>query len=145
MADGLNRVTLIGNLGADPELRVLNDGKSVLRLRLATSSSWLDDNRVRQERTEWHSCTVWGKRAEGLAKILSKGDRLAVEGEIRYSQYDDKDGIKRYRAEISVRNVVLCGSSRSSSSGGAGGGSREEYQAPPEPEGYGAGDDDIPF
>src|SRR5687767_6582246 len=97
MADGLNRVMLLGNLGADPELRMTSGGQAVLKLRLATSESYLDRNRVRQERTEWHSVTVWGKRAEALAKILSKGSRIFIEGGLRTSSYDDREGHKRYR------------------------------------------------
>ncbi|HVJ20990.1 MAG TPA: single-stranded DNA-binding protein, partial [Polyangiaceae bacterium] len=92
MAEGLNRVMLLGNLGADPELRMTSGGQAVLKLRLATSETYLDRNKVRQERTEWHSVVVWGKRAEGLAKILSKGSRLFIEGGLRTSSYDDKEG-----------------------------------------------------
>ncbi|MDF3067541.1 MAG: Single-stranded DNA-binding protein [Polyangiaceae bacterium] len=119
MAEGLNRVMLLGNLGADPELRVTSGGQSVLKLRLATSETYLDKNRVRQERTEWHSVVVWGKRAEALGKFLTKGSRLFVEGGLRTSSYDDKEGNKRYRTEIVASNIILSGSG-----GGGGGGAR---------------------
>jgi single-strand DNA-binding protein len=109
MAEGLNRVMLLGNLGADPELRSTSAGQAILKFRLATSESYVDRNRARQERTEWHNVVVWGKRAEALAKILSKGSRLFVEGSIRSSSYEDRDGNKRYRTEIIATNVVLCG------------------------------------
>src|SRR6187200_3086535 len=109
MADGLNRVMLLGNLGADPELRMTPSGQAVLKLRLATSESYLDRNKVRQVRTERHSVVVWGKRAEGLAKILSKGSRRFVEGGIRTSSYDDKEGHKRYRSEVVANNIILSG------------------------------------
>ena len=128
MAEGLNKVMLLGNLGADPELRVTAGGQAVLKLRLATSETYLDRNRERQERTEWHSVVVWGKRAEGLAKILAKGSRLFVEGGLRTSSYDDRDGNKRYRTEIVAQNIILGGSG-----GGAGGGRgapRDSYDAP---------------
>ncbi len=69
MAEGLNRVMLLGNLGADPELKMTSGGQAVLKLRLATSETYLDRNKVRQERTEWHSVVVWGKRAEALGKV----------------------------------------------------------------------------
>lgn len=158
MADGLNRVMLLGNLGADPELRMTPNGQAVLKLRLATSESYLDRNRVRQERTEWHSVVVWGKRAEALNKILSKGSKVFVEGGLRTSSYDDREGHKRYKTEIVASNIILAGGSR------GGGGSRmsDDYGGPsgddqgPAPSGggggggyddgdYGGGDDDIPF
>jgi len=112
MSDGLNRATLLGNLGADPELRFTQAGKPVLNLRLATTASYLDKDQERQERTEWHTVTVWGPRAEGLAKILAKGNRLYVEGEIRYSSYEDKEGNEKWKTEIVASNVLLCGGAK---------------------------------
>lgn len=109
MADGLNRVMLLGNLGSDPELRMTSGGQAVLKLRIATSETYLDRNKVRQERTEWHSVTVWGKRGEALAKILSKGSRIFVEGGLRTSSYDDKEGKKRHKTEVVANNVILSG------------------------------------
>lgn len=106
--EGLNRVFLLGNLGADPELRVTSGGQAVLKLRLATTESYLDRNNTRQEKTEWHSVTLWGKRGEALAKILNKGDRIFVEGGLRTSSYE-KDGEKRYRTEVNATNVILNG------------------------------------
>lgn len=133
MSEGLNRVMLLGNLGADPELKVTQGGQPVLKLRLATSSSYSDKSNTRQERTEWHSITVWGKRGEGLARILAKGDRLFVEGEIRTSSYD-LNGEKRYRTEIVASNVLLNGR-------GGNGTARPERRAPDS-----SGDtDEIPF
>jgi len=117
MAEGLNRVMLLGNLGADPELKVTQGGQAVLKLRLATNESYVDKNNVRQERTEWHRLTVWGKRAEGLAKFLQKGHQLFVEGRLQTSSYE-KNGEKRYSTDIVVHNVVVCGGRRDGSSGG---------------------------
>lgn len=114
MAEGMNKVILYGNIGADPELRVTPGGSSVLKLRLATSESYLDKTNTRQERTEWHSITIWGKRGEGLAKILGKGQKILVEGSIRTSSYE-KDGEKRYRTEIVANNVMLPGKGAASS------------------------------
>lgn len=108
MADGLNRVMLLGNLGADPELRMTAGGQAILKLRLATTESYVDRNQARQERTEWHSVTLWGKRGEALSKFLTKGDRIFVEGSLRTSSYE-KDGEKRYRTEINATNVILAG------------------------------------
>lgn len=157
MADGLNRATLLGNLGGDPELRSTQSGMSILKLSLATTTSYLDAQKVRQERTEWHKISVFGKRAEGLHKILSKGDRIYVEGEIRTSSYE-KDGEKRWSTEIAASDVKLCGGGKSNggdrggerrSSGGGGG--QRSGGAPPD-DGFGGGpgggfggDDDIPF
>jgi single-strand DNA-binding protein len=108
MSEGINRAFLLGNLGAEPELKVTPSGQAVLSLRLATSRTYLDRNNVRQEATEWHAVKVWGKRAEALAKFLKKGDRLFVEGEIRTNSYE-KDGSKKYFTEIIASNVVLNG------------------------------------
>lgn len=114
MADGLNKVMLIGNLGADPELRMTSNGQAILKMRIACSESYLDRNKVRQERTEWMSVVIWGKRAEGLAKILSKGSRLYVEGGLRTSSYDDREGVKRYKTEVNATNIILFGGRRNS-------------------------------
>jgi single-strand DNA-binding protein len=123
MAEGLNRVMLLGNLGADPELRMTNGGQAVLKLRLATTENYMDKNRQRQERTEWHNVVIWGKRAEALAKILTKGSRIFVEGGLRTSSYDDREGNKKYRTEIVCSNILLQGGR----GGGAGaGGDRGE-------------------
>lgn len=109
MAEGLNRVMLIGSLGADPELRMTSGGQAVLKMRIATNERYKDKGDKWQERTEWHSVVVWGKRAEGLSKILSKGSALFVEGRLATSSWDDKDGNKRYRTEVVANNVLLQG------------------------------------
>jgi single-strand DNA-binding protein len=166
MAEGLNRVLLLGNLGADPEFRVTSGGQQVLKMRLATSETYLDRNRVRQEKTEWHNVVIWGKRAEALNKFLAKGARLFVEGSLRTSSYDDRDGNKRYRTEVIASNIILAGRGDGGGGGGGGGGGRarndDEFAgSPPRDMGdsggsggggyddadYGPGgsDDDIPF
>lgn len=139
--DGLNRVMLLGNLGADPELRLTSGGQAVLKLRLATTESYLDKERARQERTEWHSVVVWGKRAEGLGKFLRKGDRLFIEGGLRTSSYD-KDGEKRYRTEIVASNVILSGAKTALRSASSRDDDAEPLAVGP---GDGSYDDDIPF
>jgi single-strand DNA-binding protein len=156
MAEGLNRVILLGNLGADPELRMTNGGTAVLNIRLATSESYLDRNKQRQERTEWHRVVIWGRRAEALGKILTKGDRVLIEGSLRTSSYEDRDGNKKYTTEIVANNVVLSGGGGGGRSRAAGGGG--DYTGPPPSGGGGGGggfdeadyggapdDDDIPF
>lgn len=143
MAEGLNRCMLLGNLGADPELRATPGGQSVLKLRLATTESYLDKSNTRQERTEWHRITIWGKRGEALAKILGKGDRIFVEGRIQTSTYE-KDGEKRYSTEIVATNVILSGGKRqerSESEEPAAAPTQERDPVPPPP----GGDDEIPF
>ena len=121
MAEGLNKVMLLGNLGADPELKMTQGGQAVLKLRLATTETYLDRNQTRQERTEWHSVTLWGKRGEALAKFLTKGERIFVEGSLRTSSYE-KNGEKRYSTEINATNVVLPGRGRGEGGAGGGGG-----------------------
>jgi single-strand DNA-binding protein len=131
MAEGLNRVMLLGNLGADPELRFTQGGQAVLNLRLATTESYLDKNKVRQERTDWHSVVVWGKRGEALGKILTKGSSIFVEGSIRTSSYDDREGNKRYKTEIIANNILLTGGRRGGAGAeDAGGGFEPDYAAP---------------
>lgn len=120
MSEGLNKVYLMGNLGADPELRATSSGQSVMNLRLACTESWWDkETSQRKERTEWASVVVWGKRAEGLAKILHKGSRILVEGGLRTSSYDDRDGNKRYKTEVVASNIILADSKSGGPSGGS--------------------------
>lgn len=125
MAEGLNRVTLLGNLGADPELRYTQGGQAVLNIRLATTESYLDKDRVRKERTDWHAVVLWGKRGEALGKFLTKGSQILVEGRLSTSSYEDRDGNKRYKTEVVANNVVLVGG-RS-----RGGGAEESFGGPP--------------
>ena len=143
MSDGLNRAILLGNLGQDPELRQTQSGSAVLNMRLATTESYLDRDRNRQERTDWHNVVVWGKRAEGLAKIIRKGTRMLVEGSIRTSSFEGRDGQKRYKTEINATNIVLCDSKRQDGAGHSAGNSAPQdapYSAPlPQDDG------DIPF
>lgn len=136
MANGINKVFLLGNLGADPELKTTTSGQVVMRMRIATSKSWLDEHKVKQERTEWHTCIVWGKRAEALGKFLAKGMRLHLEGELRTRDYEGSDGVKRYSTEVTVHEVTLCEKAPSN---------RPPTPDDDEPEYGGRGDDDIPF
>lgn len=131
MADGLNKVMLLGNLGQDPELKMIGGGQAVLNLRLATTETYLDKNNTRQERTDWHTVTVWGKRAEALAKILTKGSQIFVEGRIQTRSYE-KNGEKRYATDIVANNIILTGrrggeSREAGDVGGGGGGERRPY------------------
>ena len=106
--DGVNAVTLLGNLGQDPELKMIAGGQAVLNLRIATTESYLDKNNVRQERTDWHTVTVWGKRAEALAKLLHKGAQVYIEGRLQTRSYE-KNGEKRYATDVVANKVILTG------------------------------------
>jgi single-strand DNA-binding protein len=121
MAEGLNKAILVGNLGMDPELKFTQNGQAILRMRLATTESFLNRNKERQERTEWHTVILWGNRAEALNKILSKGRSLCIEGRIQTRSWEDKDGNKRYSTEIVATNVVLLPGGRRDGGGGGGG------------------------
>ena len=106
----VNKVIIVGNLGADPETRYLPSGDAVCNIRVATTDKWKDKaSGEKQERTEWHNVVVWGKQAETCGQYLSKGRQVFIEGSIRSRQYDDKDGNKRYITEIVARDVRFCG------------------------------------
>ena len=102
----LNKVTLIGNLGADPEIKQTNNGQHVANLRIATSETYTDRNGQRQESTEWHNVSAFGKTAEICGQYLSKGRSVYVEGRIKTREYTDRDGNNRKATEI-VANQVL--------------------------------------
>jgi single-strand DNA-binding protein len=123
VARSLNKVTLIGNVGNDPEIRTTQGGGKVANFSLATSRIWNDQTGAKQEKTEWHKCVIWNNRASTLAdvaeKYVRKGEKLYVEGEIEYRQYQDKDGQTKYITEIKVRELILLG-------GRPGGGSSDE-------------------
>ncbi len=122
MSRSLNKVMLIGNLGADPEVRTTNNGSRVAQFSLATSRQWTTQGGEKQEKTEWHRCVAWNtSRGSGLAdtieKYLKKGDRVYVEGRIEYRTYEDKEKQTRYVTEINVRELVML-SGRSDAAGG---------------------------
>ena len=109
MGQGINKCIFLGNLGADPELRMTAGGQAILKLRLACTESYMDkQSNERKERTEWVSCTLWGKRGEALAKFLKKGSQVYVEGSLRTTSYE-KNGEKRYSTDINVTEIIVCG------------------------------------
>jgi single-strand DNA-binding protein len=112
----LNKVSLIGNLGNDPEVRSTTGGNRVATFSLATSRSWNDAAGSKQEKTEWHRCVVWNTKSSQLADIVEryvkKGDKLYVEGRIEYRQWQDKDGQTRYSTEINVRELIMLGGAK---------------------------------
>lgn len=109
MARSLNKAILIGNLGADPEIRTTSSGHRVAQLSLATSRSWTNAQGEAQERTEWHRVVAWGKLVDVVEAYLSKGERVYVEGEIQYRSYEDSEGITRYVTEINARELLMLG------------------------------------
>ena len=164
---GVNKVILIGNLGADPEVRYMPSGDAVANIRIATSESWKDRNTgEKQERTEWHNVVIFGKLAEIVKQYLRKGSKVYVEGKLRTRKYQAQDGSDRYSTEVVVdmNGTMQMLDSRQGGSSvpfddapapASRGGGRPQSSAPApgptssgQPGGYdGAGgfDDDIPF
>ena len=160
MARGINKVILIGHLGADPETRAMPSGMTVANMRLATTESWKDkQSGEQQERTEWHNVALFGRLGEIAAEYLRKGSQVYIEGRLRTRKWQDKEGRDRYTTEIVANEMQMLGGRGGASGvgvgGGGGGGSSE---AAPRAEvaeaaagGAGAGasrddfDDDIPF
>jgi len=106
----INKVILLGNIGRQPELSTTPNGNSVLKFSLATSHRWKDKDGMRQEKTAWHGCELWGSRAEKLKPYLLKGTRIYVEGSLDYQSWDDKTtGEKKYKTVISVDDVQFFG------------------------------------
>ena len=110
MARGINKVILIGNLGADPEVRYTPNNSAVVTVNIATSSGWKDKQTgENQERTEWHRVVVFGKQAEIFGDRATKGALIFVEGLIRTRDWTDRDGVKRYTTEVTARLVQVLG------------------------------------
>lgn len=116
MSEGMNKAILLGNLGQDPELRYTSGNDAVMDLRVATTERYKSGEEWK-ERTEWHTVVVWGKRAEALAKILSKGSRIAVEGRISTTTTGEGDA-KKYYTKVVAENVYLCGGGAERSNAG---------------------------
>jgi single-strand DNA-binding protein len=157
MARGINKVILIGNLGADPETRAMPSGSQVANLRIATSESWRDKTSgEQQERTEWHRVALFGRLAEIAAEYLRKGSQVYIEGSLRTRKWQDKQGNERYSTEIIGNEMQMLGGRGGAGAGGAPGASAPSRSAEPsyaeESGGSSAGsgrgedfDDDIPF
>jgi single-strand DNA-binding protein len=143
----LNKVTLIGNLGNDPEVRSTNGGNRVATFSLATSRSWNDASGSKQEKTEWHRCVAWNSKGSQLAdiveKYVKKGDKLYVEGRIEYRQWQDKDGQTRYSTEINVRELLMLGTPRGGGDSDGESVPRPRAAAAPKAKAPAAGGDDF--
>ena len=105
----VNKVIIIGNLGADPEMRYTPEGAAVAQFSVATSRKWKDDKGQKKDETEWHKVVAWGKLAEVCGEYLSKGRQVFIEGRIKSRTWDDKDGNRRYTTEIIATDVTFLG------------------------------------
>jgi single-strand DNA-binding protein len=158
----LNKVMLIGNLGADPEVRTTNNGSRVATISIATSRQWTAQNGEKQEKTEWHRVICWNNKGAQLADVaerfLKKGDRVYVEGRIEYRTWEDREKQKRYTTEVIARELLLLTPKGGGSGDVVGEAARARATATVTPEGKGAGesldtfpealdegDDDLPF
>ncbi len=142
---GINKVLIIGRLGADPELKTVGSGQQVARLSVATSENWTDREGQKQERTEWHRVVVWGKLAELCGKYLSKGRQVYVEGRLQTRSWEDQQGQKKYSTEIVATTVQFLGGGQPGASQGSSardGGGYNDFG--PEPS-FDNSADEIPF
>jgi single-strand DNA-binding protein len=124
MARGINKVIIVGNLGADPETRYTTSGTAITSLRIATSESWTDkQSGEKQDRTEWHRVKLFGRLAEISGEYLKKGRQVYIEGSLRTDKYTDKDGVERFSTDIIANEMQMLGGN--AGEGGGGGGARE--------------------
>ena len=167
MARGINKVIIVGNLGADPETRYTPSGTAITSVRLATSESWKDkQSGEQQERTEWHRVKFFGRLAEIAGEYLKKGGQVYIEGSLRTEKYTDKQGVEKYSTDIIANEMQMLGG-KSEGAGAGGGGGGYERSERSSGGGYGGGgasrapaaavaspgsrhdepfpDDDIPF
>ena len=158
MSRSLNKAMLIGNLGADPEVRTTNNGGKVANLSLATSRQWTAQNGEKQEKTEWHRVICWNNKGFQLAdlaeKYMKKGDRIYVEGRIEYRTWEDREKQTRYVTEITAREVLLLSSRGGAAEGGEFARTKAAAKVAPDgkaesldafPEALDEEDDDLPF
>jgi single-strand DNA-binding protein len=153
MARGVNKVILVGNLGADPETRSMPSGTTVTNIRIATSESWKDKaSGAQQERTEWHSIALFGRLGEIAAEYLRKGSQVFIEGKLRTRKWQDKQGNDRFTTEIIADNMQMLGGraagapSQPDRGAGASAAPRDDFDQSPAPAGGKEEfDDDIPF
>lgn len=129
MARGVNKVILVGNLGADPETRAMPSGSTVANLRIATSESWRDKTSgEQQERTEWHRVALFGRLAEIASEYLRKGSQVYIEGSLRTRKWQDKQGQERFTTEIVGNELQMLGGRGGGGAGGGGGGGGGGYE-----------------
>lgn len=134
----INKAILIGNLGADPELRYTTSGKSVATFNIATSEQWTDKDGQKNEKTEWHRIVAWGRLGEICGEYLHKGSPVYIEGKIQTRSWEDRDGNKRYTTEIVALTMQMLGSAR-------GAGTQSSSDRYPQEEPVSIPEDEIPF
>lgn len=137
----LNKAQIIGNLGRDPELRYLPDGKAVVNLAIATSEKYKDKSGQQVEHTEWHKVSFFDKLAEICGQYLKKGSTVYVEGSIRTRKYMDKDGVEKYSTEIRGERMQMLGGKPEGSTSAK----KEDYRAASGSSGFDDIDSDLPF
>ena len=154
MSRSLNKVILIGNLGADPEVRSTANGSRVATISLATSRTWKNQAGERQEKTEWHRVILWNNRGNALADVVEryckKGDKVYVEGSVEYRSWQDREGQTRYTTEITARDLILLSPRSADSDAFPGspvpsGAGRKEESFGEIPEALDGEEDDLPF
>ncbi len=149
MARGINKVILVGNLGADPEVKYMPSGAAVANISLATAESWKDKQTgEKQERTEWHRVVFFSRLAEIAGEYLRKGSQVYVEGRLQTRKWQDKNGQDRYTTEIVANDMQMLGGRGGASGGGfdAPPAAGRDTQSKPEPAAASSDfDDDIPF
>lgn len=136
----VNKVILIGNLGADPEVRYTPSGSTVANFSLATTEQWTNKDGEKEERTEWHRIVAWGRLGEICGEYLHKGRQVYIEGRLQTRSWEDKEGIKRYTTEINALTMQMLGSPRQE-----GGTAQSVDERHPVEEPVSIPDDDIPF
>lgn len=141
----MNKVSLIGNLTKDIELRKIPSGKSVGNGSIATNKSWTDAQGNKQKSTQFHNFVVWGKTAEVLAQYTKKGDQIYLEGELQHSEYTGQDGIKRYRTDVLVSGFEFLrnGDRKANSAGNAPAGEEDWERIAREEEAGGGQEEEI--
>lgn len=129
MARGINKVIIVGNLGADPETRYTGNGTAITSIRIATSEQWTDkQSGEKQERTEWHRVKLFGRLAEIAGEYLKKGRQVYIEGSLRTDKYTDKDGVERFSTDIIAAEMQMLGGNAGEGGGAGGGGNFQRSQ-----------------
>jgi len=144
MAGGLNKAILIGNLGADPEMRHTPSGRPVATFNVATNEQWKTADGEQQSRTEWHRIVAWGRLAEICGQYLQKGSQVYIEGRIQSRSWEDKQSVTRRTTEIVANNLLMLGRAPGSSAEEAPVGQSQEQEATVQSSDD-LDDDDIPF
>ena len=139
----INKAILIGNLGADPEIRYTQSGTQVATFRVATTDRWKGQDGQMQESTEWHKIVAWGKLAEICGEYLSKGSKVYIEGKIQTRKWQDQSDSDRYSTEIVAREMKMLSQKGGGAQSGGGGYQEPPYSEPPP--GFGGTGEDVPF